>query len=306
VRVLEVRPAPETIDMPRVYGIPSVLEQTPQGYVLKTSGPQGTSHRFAIRVPDNIPPLSSATVRADVPRQAQRLMSATDLTLLGSNDRYTLWNVTFRRTAAATELRHWNVCSGDAETGLAQNWPQGIPLQTQAVFPLFAAARMADAPSDSAAIRLQGMSALANFACAYIDNAFSEEQETWIDLTTSGGTAPAAVTIADADPQRVRSGPAVEHGGETAWWLQASFHLPFMYTIGAEPAFDEHTVLVFPLLDPTRVKDLRAWVNGQPLDVRRYAYPRNRGLSTWWADLVGTGARGGDNVLVVYVDFLKP
>ena len=79
-----------------------------------------------------------------------------------------------------------------------------------------------------------------------------------------------------------------------------------MYTIGAESAFDEHTVLVFPMLDPTRVKDLRAWVNGEPLDVRRYAYPRNRSLFTWWADLVGTGARGGDNVLVVYVDFLRP
>jgi hypothetical protein len=58
------------------------------------------------------------------------------------------------------------------------------------------------------------------------------------------------------------------------------------------------------MLDPARVKDLRAWVNGAPLDVRRYAYPRNRGLSTWWADLVGTGARGGDNVLVVYIAFL--
>ena len=93
--------------------------------------------------------------------------------------------------------------------------------------------------------------------------------------------------------------------GETSWWLQTSFHLPFMYTIGAEPAFDEHTVLVFPMLDPTQVKDLRAWVNGEPLDVRRYAYPRNRALYTWWADLVGTAARGGDNTLVVHVDFVK-
>jgi hypothetical protein len=76
-----------------------------------------------------------------------------------------------------------------------------------------------------------------------------------------------------------------------------------MYTIGAEPAFDEHTILVLPMRDPSRVRALRAWVNGVPLDVRRYAYPRNRALSTYWADLVGTGAHGGDNTLVVHLEF---
>ena len=42
-------------------------------------------------------------------------------------------------------------------------------------------------------------------------------------------------------------------------------------------------------------------MNGAPLEVRRYAYPRNRGLGTYWADLVGSGAHGGRNVLVVHV-----
>ena len=83
--------------------------------------------------------------------------------------------------------------------------------------------------------------------------------------------------------------------------MQTEFHLPFMYTIGAEPAFDEHTILVFPMVDPSRVQELRAWVNGAPLEVRRYAYPRNRALGTYWADLVGSSAHGGDNTLVVHV-----
>ena len=52
VRVLEVTPAPKSLDTPRVYGVPGVVEQTPQGYVLKTSARQGTTHRFAIRVPE--------------------------------------------------------------------------------------------------------------------------------------------------------------------------------------------------------------------------------------------------------------
>ena len=144
---------------------------------------------------------------------------------------------------------------------------------------------------------------LANFAGAYVDNALSEMQETWIDLDTNEDAQLAAVEIAAVDLALRLPAPDVARSGEISWWLQTTFHLPFMYTIGAEPAFDEHTVLVFPMLDPARVKDLRAWVNGEPLDVRRYAYPRNRGLSTWWADLVGTAARGGDNTLVVHVDF---
>ena len=78
-----------------------------------------------------------------------------------------------------------------------------------------------------------------------------------------------------------------------------------MYTIGAEPAFDEHTIMVFPTRDASRVRALHAWVNGIPLNVQRYAYPRNRALSTYWADLVGTGARGGENTLVVYVEFVS-
>ena len=136
-------------------------------------------------MPDNAPPVSSASVRTDVPRQAKRLFAATELTLLGGNDRYTLFDVTFRRTAAATELRHWTVQSGDADTGLAQNWPKGFD-QTHSPEQSSRCSRLRaqmEASSDSAAARSKEMGALANFAGAYIDNAFSEEQETWIDLT---------------------------------------------------------------------------------------------------------------------------
>ncbi|MHB8970163.1 MAG: hypothetical protein ACYC3X_16260 [Pirellulaceae bacterium] len=171
VRVFEVRPAPETIDTPRVYGIPGVVEPTPQGFLLKTSAPQGTRQRFAVRVPDNARPVSSASVRMDVPCQAKRLLAATELTLLGCQDRYTLFDVTFRRSLAATELRDWSVQAADADAGLAQHWPKGFE-QTPApsTFPLFATPQQGETSSDSAAVRAKGMGARANFTGAYIDN----------------------------------------------------------------------------------------------------------------------------------------
>ena len=41
-------------------------------------------------------------------------------------------------------------------------------------------------------------------------------------------------------------------------------------------------------------------INGEPLEVRWYAYPRNRGFGCYYADLVGTSAHRGDNVLTVH------
>ena len=72
-----------------------------------------------------------------------------------------------------------------------------------------------------------------------------------------------------------------------------------MYTIGSEPFFDEHTLLVLPFARQSRVRVVAAWLNGVPLDVRKYQYPRNRSLSCFYADLVGSSAVGGENRLVV-------
>ena len=75
-----------------------------------------------------------------------------------------------------------------------------------------------------------------------------------------------------------------------------------MYTIGGEPSFDEHTILALPFVRQSRVRVVAAWINGVPLEVRKYAYPRNRGLSCFYADLVGSGAQGGENRLVIHFE----
>ncbi|MCC6486467.1 MAG: hypothetical protein IT364_03130 [Candidatus Hydrogenedentes bacterium] len=282
VRVLEVRPASTTIDIPRVYGIRATLERTGEGYLFHTAGPQGTMHRFAVRTPDGEAPLTNAVIRQDVPKQAQRLFAETPLRLLGQDGPYALFEITFRRAAAPTELRSWRLMAGDLPTGESRNWPQGLQGGTEAV------------PGDGPFANLRG---------AYIDNAFSELQDTWIELHADGNDVPATPIVSGVTFEPTPPKPIPAQDDIRAWWMQTEFHLPFMYTIGAEPAFDEHTILVFPMVDPSRVQELQAWVNGAPLEVRRYAYPRNRALGTYWADLVGSSAHGGDNTLVVHVAF---
>ncbi len=329
VRVLEIGPAAEASDAPRLYGIPGAFEKIESGYFLRTRGPQGTTHRFAVCTPSNAAAVTTATVRTDEPKQAKRLFAETPLQFLGQDGPYAYYEITFRRTAAPVELRTWHATPADLATGESQDWPKGFDVGDPCTLPIE-----------------EGN--LANFLGAYIDNAFTEDQETIIDFRPAdsasplrgardeaisfespfsettlitdehtiarslrGGFAtkqplstptlnPSSSTSAVLEPEIPGPYSSTQH---SSWWLRTRFHLPFMYTIGAEPIFDEHTILVLPMRDPSRVRELHAWVNGVPLDVRRYAYPRNRALSTYWADLVGTGAHGGDNTLVVHMEF---
>ena len=46
-----------------------------------------------------------------------------------------------------------------------------------------------------------------------------------------------------------------------------------------------------------------AWINGAPLYVRLYRHPRNRSLGCYYADLVGSAARGGESLLVLQLAY---
>jgi hypothetical protein len=329
VVVLEVKSAAKTLDVPRLFGLPGTVEPTAGGYLVKTTGRQGTRETAALVIPGANTSLTSAVVRADVPKQPKRQWSATSVTLEGPTNGLTWghrlssdgaetilegqvfpFSVQFRRDMAPRELRRWQVRRGSLASGMATNWSAGFEGETFR-FPLFVDCEPAvPLPITNAAADHLGLGPLATFCGAYVENAFSEPQETWIEWrigpqqTSSAGSSKLDIQSgAPVDPTNSLA-PAMTSLAKDAagqWWVQTRFHLPFMYTIGSEPAFDEHTLLVLPFLH-SRLKDLKAWINGQPLEVQRYRYPRNRALSTFYADLVGTAARGGENTLVIYFD----
>jgi hypothetical protein len=217
-----------------------------------------------------------------------------------------LLDITFRAQPAPSELRNWSVKPGDGNEGIAAKWPKGFDDGESLRFPLFVGVQ--DCPitlpmTDAQAAKVK-LGPLANFCGGYIENAFSESQETWIDLRT-GGTAVAPQTMPAADEGTVASRPlpALAMDARTGWWLQTRFELPFMYTIGAEPFFDDHTILVLPLIRERQARQVQAWINGQPLNVQRYRYPRNRAFGCYYADLVGSSAVGGQNTLVVHLQY---
>ncbi len=318
VVVLEVRPAAPAFENARLFGLPGTVDSTPAGYLIKTTGLQGTREEAALLVPGNHPPVMAVRVRPDVPKQPKRQWAATSVVLEPATNQtgLTRFHVQFRRDAAPTELREWQVRSGSLAAGIATHWPAGFQGESLR-FPLFVDCQPAvPLPLSDGAADCLGLGTLANFCGAYVENAFSESQETWIELLTAAERAttkqPPASDPTPAGPVPSAGGPCpirapaplseLAKDRASSWWLQTRFHLPFMYMIGAEPFFDEHTWLVLPFIRQSKIRNLRAWINGQPLDVQTYRYPRNRALATFYADLVGTGARGGDNTLVVHFE----
>lgn len=303
VIVLEIRPADVRLRQPRLYGLSGTLETHQGGYLIKTQGMQGVTERCAVLLPKPATPVASAAVR-DFPKQPKRTWSPTSVKLVAANEAGIAMDVTFRREAAPTELRDWRVRPGSLADGTAAGWTGGLKDgTTQLRFPLFANGAggvkppVWDADADKA-----GLGPLANFCGAYVENAFAEMQQTWIDLATGNpagcpeGRLCTTETLLRAPPPL----PELAKSPDTAWWAQTTFHLPFMYTIGCEPFFDEHALVVLPFVRQAHIGQVKAWINGSPLEVRKYRYPRNPALSCYYADLVGSGAQGGENKLVVW------
>lgn len=310
VVILEVRPAPEKIT-PTLYGLPGTIENTRDGYLLKTKAIQGQSSRIAVLLPEGSQPIISANVRMDVPKQMERQIYTTPLKLIGSesNKGYMgfLIDIQFRRETVPTELRHWQVKSETLQEGLKADFDTGFSsIDTNVLFPLltnvdeFQKLPLMDKVLDSLKL-----GPLANFRGAYIENAFGEIQDTWIELKTGEivNGIPDVTLKSDEVAEESLKLPALARDEGKSWWLETEFNLPFMYAFGAEPSFDEHTFLVLPLLRRGQVKEIRAWLNGKPLNIQAYNYPRNRNLGTFYADLVGTAAHGGRNKLVLHLEY---
>lgn len=305
VIVLEVQPTPEETDSAKVYGIPAVVESTEKGYRLKTTGPQGATQRFVVHFPENVDIQKvRAAVCPDIPKQRKRSWKPTPLTILAKNQHSILCEITFRGKIAPRALSTWRILPGDLKTGLSSGWLKGFETGDSCEFPLFNESAGIHYPLWPWDADKQGLGTLSNFCGGYIENSFSEDQETVIDITTSAEdkTAVPQEMNYDVNLPPARPLPDIAKENTKNWWLQNDFQLPFMYGYGAEPAFQEHMFLVLPFLDNAKIKNLQVWINGQSEIVQAYKYPKNRNLSCYYVDLVGSSAAARNNRIVLYYE----
>jgi hypothetical protein len=307
VVVLEIRPRPQTITAPRLYGIPGEIAKSADGYILRTSGPQGTTERFAVLLPEGSRPIAEIDAEKKIPELDRRQWNwdPTATKLMKSGKQGALVEVTFRRKAPSTELRQWSVQAGSKEEGMKANWQAGLPHATNATFPLFAES---DSPVTAAKLKDDGNGPLAGFCGAYLDNGFSEDQNTVIYLKT-GAASPAVPKATDLESLSNAAPPALPAATNPlakdknpSWWLQTKFTTPVAQWGGCEGKFEDHALIVFPFVDQNRVKRISAWINGQPVDVQTYRYPRDRKMICRWIDIIGTAIHPGTNDLVLQLE----
>src|SRR5439155_2312222 len=137
---------------------------------------------------------------------------------------------------------------------IAAKWHTSLGEGELIRFPLFNDTETVLPMTDDDAVRL-GLGPVANFCGAYVDHAFSEMQETWIELHHGTQTALSVVPLTTEEtlPSR-KSLPALAKTSEKAWWFETSLDIPFLHSLGLDPAFDKHTIIVFPLLRQTNTK----------------------------------------------------
>jgi len=303
VIVLQVQPADEKISEPKIYGIPATVRKTERGYQIKTAGEQGTTQRFAICLPEkyNINDIN-AVVRSDIPKQRARSWKATGLRVIAKDKQTILYEITFRQKFSQKLLSQWKVSAGNLKTGKNAGWMNDIVDGQIYNFPLFNNAASISYPIWPADADSQGFGALANFCGGYIENAFSETQDTYIDIELSGGktTSTSQAVDYDIDLLPAEPLPAVAKDAAKNWWLQNDFQMPFMYGYGCEPQASEHIYMVLPFINAAKIKTIKAWINSQPVIVQQYKYPRNRSFGSYYIDLIGTAASGGSNRVVIY------
>ena len=306
--VLEIRPRPRTIAVPRLYGIPGEIAKAADGYVLRTSGPQGTTERFAVLLPEGSEPIATVEAEKKIPDLDRRQWNwdPTALKLLASGRQGGADGTDVpqkgpvdRSAAVVRPLRQpRRRPEGQLAGGTFPSHGGDVPVVFAGRFPLTAEKLKAD-----------GNGPLANFCGAYLENGFSEDQDTVIYLRTGAAASPAVPAATGleslsnvAPPVLPAAASPLAKNTAGSWWLQTKFTTPLAQWGGAEGKLDDHTLIVLPFVDQNRVKRIAAWINGQPVDVQTYRYPRNRAMMCRWIDIVGTAIHPGVNDLVLQLE----
>ena len=143
--------------------------------------------------------------------------------------------ITFPRDRAPRELTRWHVTPGDVLVELPQ--AEHCP-----------------------------------FLGALVHGAFSEEYEVELLVTVAPG--PGVATVLPASEPPLGSQTIVPTAPRQTF--STTFELPFIEPLkwGCEPGYDDDTVIELAFTDPARVQSISARLNGQPVSVQRYAYPK--------------------------------
>ncbi len=126
----------------------------------------------------------------------------------------------------------------------------------------------------------------AGFLGARISGVFSEDLDVCLDIRTCAADPdPTAFLPARMPPERqATSLPAAPRQV-----FETDFELPFIEptAYGCMPGWDDDTIVDLSFADPARIASIEAAIDGQPIEVRKYRYPRGSDWISYYLELTG-------------------
>ncbi|MEO6906345.1 MAG: hypothetical protein ABI210_00500, partial [Abditibacteriaceae bacterium] len=258
VRFLKIKPFVVSDEI-KVGGLPSKITETETGYRLTLRAPQGKGVLLSVALPDG-QELESVSSR-QTPTVPMYEFPVKAAQVIEQKQNYAFIQVNFPREEAPRSLTHWSVSD----------------LNKQA--------------SDAVEVELPQLSQC-NFLGGLVHGAFIEELEVQLDLQIKSVFAPSDDLASRIHPPQSKSEiPSATYPKATHQRFSTELHLPFIekQIYGVQPDSSDDAILELAFSNPASVKNIRAFYNGDPIEVRRYIYSK-RPEKDWYSfyiDLTG-------------------
>lgn len=126
---------------------------------------------------------------------------------------------------------------------------------------------------------------------AIVHGAFTEDYEVELDLVVvNGPVQPGAMPA----PKVAAPKPVVAVPAAAKQTFTTGFNLPFMEgaNYGVIPGYEDDAVIELAFARPNAIKSITARINGKPMEVRKYFYPRRTAWYGYYIELTGNTFHG--------------
>lgn len=248
------------MNLPAVFGNHSEIKKMNDGYRFILSAPQGKKVELGIVLPTG-QGIDKISVRQTPTVPMYTFPTA--IKLLDQVGNLSRIEVQFPREYAPRELTNWHIIPGDYDME----------------FP----------PSDNK-----------GFLGAIVHNAFSEDYEVQLDVTTKAENTSNQRLFSKSSFPKSNN---VSIKGENMTY-STSFVLPFIESWGTDRSSMDDAIIEFAFSSPKEVGELKCLLNGKEVTIKQYRNPRKTEYYSFYVELAGN-VKPGKIELVLNVQYFK-
>ena len=273
VQVFALGPMPRYTHAPlRIAGIPAYYDRFPDHYRIHLEAWQGEKRAVQLFFP--------ADERLERVVLDKRELTTTE------NGPATVVALQFPKEKVESDIGQWSVRAGSAEENLR--------------------AKLSDADGNARTIALPQIASAApaaNFLGARVENLLNEKFPLELDVYFQPrSSAPSRPTILPRNEDKIQAHAEFPMEGRE-WWYEAHFNVAFVQRF-VPPGPEQHNYIPLNFREPSRVAEIRAWLNGVEARVERFhAWRAPDSAFTFYIDGTRAGLRRNANTLALHVRY---